>query len=242
MQIIRLLSILLAIIFVQGCATYTSEQEARAINLPELGSIIQTRGNFWYATSERVGTPEWGTPLVVDVQEVPFTKNTYGNYSAYMGKASRINGIAYVDSLPYKPKYLRLQLADKIAVVQQLNSTKNGPVRDYLATDHDYKVVTSLDITLTDALMPKFLSAAKVTLCENAQWGKHLLFIIDKKEERVPFSEIQVFDYSYASLCWGEDRYHNKRVETLLPGNNACPKGTYKKAAKVGSDKSYLKF
>jgi len=242
MQIIRLLSILLAFILMQACASYTSKQQARAINMPELGSIIQTQGSFWYATAEQVGAPHWRTPLEVQVLQLPFNKASYGTYSTYMAKASRINGIAYVDSLPYKPKYLRLQLQNKMGISVQLNEKTNANVLAYLENDTSYKLVTSLDITLPDAMLSQLLASQQVALHNDPEKGSYLLLMNGNQETELFFSEIQPFNYGYSTFCWGEDRYHNKRVENLLSGNKACPKGTHKKAAKVSSNKSYLKF
>ncbi|WP_411031575.1 hypothetical protein [Spongiimicrobium sp. 3-5] len=235
------LSVLIAILFL-GCASYKDQKQRNALSFPEIGSVISQKDVLWHKNTSQVGTPKWADPLTITVQELPFNIRSYGIYAKYMANAGKINSIAFVDSLPYKPKYLRLEIADKMELVDLLNSSENNNVRNYLATNSMHKLVTSWNITLPDALIAKLLSATQVTLCEDSRWGKHFLFTTGKQEERLPFSEIQVFDYETATFCWGEDRYHRKKIKALLPEGTNCPKGTFKKADKVESDKSYLKF
>lgn len=234
--------VLAVLVFAMACAPFKDRQQTDALTFPELGALIKTNGALWYTTAQQVGTPIWPQPLNIQVQQLPFNKLSYSRYAQYMANAGKINSIAYVDSLPYKPKYVRLQIADKIKLVHHLNDTENVAVRAYLENDDAYKIVTTWNITFRDELMPKFMEATKVTLCEDPKMGKHLLLTMGKQEERIPFSEIQVFGYEYASFCWGEDRYHRKKIETLLSGKERCPKGSHKKAAKVTADRSYLKF
>ncbi len=225
-----------------SCASHKAQYQEASLSFPELGSIVQTKGQLWYATAEQVGRPKWKRSLEVTVQELPFNKKSYTTYATYMAKASKMNGIPYRDSLPYKPKYLRLQLRNKIGLTTQLNHSDNSEVREFIKTDDAYKIVTRLDISVPDVLMPQFLGANQVVLKEGQQRGIHLVLINGKQETTVTFTEVQVFDYEFSSFCWGEDRYHHKRIETLLSGNEKCPKGTFKKAAKVTSDRAYLKF
>ena len=243
MQLLKnALSLLLLTLFLGSCASYKSKQQIAALTFPQLGGIIETKGELWFGTAEQIGALQWENPAQIMVQELPFNKASYANYANYMQTAGKINSIPYVDSLPYKPKYLRLQLVDKISLVQVLNAGENKNVRSYLENDDAFKIVTRWDITATDALMVQLLEADAVLMEENPQNKMQLVLIKDKKKQLVSQSELQVFDYDFSTFCWGEDRYHNKRIETLLTGNARCPKGTYKKAVKVTSDKSYLKF
>lgn len=225
-----------------ACGSYQSKQQAASLSVPELGGIVATKGSLWFATAEQIGAPLFEADVPVKVVQLPFNKNSYATYSAHMLRASKINGIAYVDSLPYKPKYVRLQLHDKIGLTEILNNTANKNVRSYLENDDAYKLVTLLDITLPDALLNQLVNADKVTLSQNEKGQQALLLTKNKEEQWVAFSEIEVFDHDFSTFCWGEDKYHNKLIKTILTSGENCPKGTFKKATKVRADKSYLKF
>jgi len=229
-------------VLVTACGTYKSEQQAAKLTFPELGSVVHTKGDLWYASSEQIGKPMWASPLALKVQQLPFNKTSYSTYGRYMANAGKINGVAYVDSLPYKPKYLRLQLVNKIGATAQLNMNENTNVRAYLENDDAYKLVTRIDITVTDAMMPQFLEANTVHMLEDGQQGKYFLLTTKGQETKISWADIQIFDYGLSSFCWGEDRYHNKQIEAILGENEKCPKGTYKKASKVKSEKSFIKI
>lgn len=232
----------LTAILVLGCSAYKQKQQTAALSIPELGSIVHTKGSLWYASADQIGKPEMEEALSVTVQQLPFTKVSYALYSNHMNRASKINGIAYVDSLPYKPKYLRLQLQDKIGLVQLLNGKENTNVRLYLENDDAYKIVTDWYLTLPDALLEQLKSAEKVTLVKDENGSSFLSVMQNGLQSDVSFSQVEVFDYKFSSFCWGEDRYHNKLIKAILASGENCPKGTFKKAAKVRPDKSYLKF
>lgn len=237
----RIGTFLLSIIFFSACGSYKSEQQAAKLSFPELGSLVHMKGKLWNANAEQIGKPVWNTPLEITAQQLPFNKKTYTTYASYMANASRINGIPYVDTLPYKPKYIRLQLLDKIGSTAQLNNKNNTHVREYLEDDAAYKLVTRIDITLPDEMIPQLLAANAIRMVENVNNGKHLILTTAGQESKISLSEIQIFDYGFSSFCWNEDRYHRKQIEAILPENEKCPKGTFKKASKVDADKSYLK-
>jgi hypothetical protein len=233
---------MLSALLFTACGSYKSKQQAAKLTFPELGSILHTKGEMWYASAEQIGKPIWDTPPEINAKQLPFNKKTYTTYARYMANAGRINGIPYVDSLPYKPKYIRLQLLDKISATAALNNKDNTNVREYLENDAAYKLVTRLDMTVPDAMMPELLGANNIRLVEDAQLGKHLVLTRGVEESKINLADVQIFDTGFSSFCWREDRYHRKQIEAILTENEKCPKGTFKKASKVESDKSYLKF
>lgn len=234
--------LLLIVLFIMSCGSYKSKQQAAKLTFPELGSLVHTKGELWYSNSEQIGKPFWDEPLHVTAQQLPFNKKTYTTYASYMANAGKINGVPYVDSLPYKPKYIRLQLLDKISATAALNNNTNTTVREYLENDAAYKMVTRIDITVPDDMMQEILGATKIRLIEDSKFGRHLVLTQGAQESKIGLVDVQIFDYGFSAFCWGEDRYHRKQIEAILGEHEKCPKGTFKKASKVASDKSYLKF
>ncbi|QLG46784.1 hypothetical protein [Costertonia aggregata] len=230
------------VVLFYSCGSFKAEQRTSALTFPELGSIIKKKGMLWYGTSEQVGIPLWSEPMTVNIRQLPFNPDSYNTYAKYMSSAGKINSIAYNDSLPYKPKYLRLELVDKIRLTRALNSEPNEAVLSYLANDADYKIVTRMDFTVPETVMPTFELADNVVLIQDKFNKVQLVLIANGKEELVNFNEIQIFDFEYSSFCWGEDRYHRKRIENIVSDGSKCPKGTFVKPSKVKADKSYLKF
>ncbi|WP_190808408.1 hypothetical protein [Flagellimonas sp. S3867] len=240
-QINKLILIVSGALLFWNCTTYKAQKQEAQLNFPELGTLIKTKGDLWYSAAEQIGVPDW-SELKVAVKQIPFNRQSYINYAKYMQQAAKINTISYNDSLPYKPKYLRLQLLDQLGLAQLLNQEKHDALRSYISNDDSYKFVTGLNITVPETEMPGFLQAEAIQLQKDKYNNIVLVVIHGEHEKQYFFSELQVFDYQYAHFCWGEDQYHNMIIENLVSEGQKCPKGTYLKASKVNGDKAYLKF
>nr|WP_299067278.1 hypothetical protein [uncultured Allomuricauda sp.] len=229
------------VLFLLGCSAYKAEKQESLLSFPELGTLIKTKGDMWYSAAEQIGVPNWSV-LKVDVKQLPFNRTSYYSYAKFMEQAGKINSVSYNDSLPYKPKYLRLQLLDRLGLTQLLNNEQHDDLRSYIANDDGYKLVTGLNITVPEVEMPGFLQAEALQLQKDAYDNIILVVINGEFEKHYFFSELHVFDYQYSNFCWGEDQYHNMIIENLISEDQKCPKGTYLKASKVNGDRSYLKF
>ena len=239
----QLILLLLFPVLLSSCAAYKSKLQVEAITFPELGSFSKVEGDFWFKSSEQIGTLAFEVPLLVSQQELPFNKVSYAKYTKYLANANRINSVAFTDSMPFKPKYIRLQLLDKITLTSLLNDKNNINIRGYLENDPNFKLITQIDVTTTDELRELF-SQAKTVLLKKAANNKQILFVQHSQGyKEIDFSHLEVFSYDYVSFCWGEDRYHSKIIKILAEGDSGCPSTTYKKASKVKSiEKSYLKL
>tara|TARA_R110000796_G_scaffold81456_2_gene179408 strand:- start:5356 stop:6090 length:735 start_codon:yes stop_codon:yes gene_type:complete len=234
---------LLSSTLVISCASYKSKLQTAAITFPELGSVVKKKGKLWYASSEQVGVLNFENPLLATAQVVPFDKSTFKKYAHAIESANRTTSIVYTDSMPNKPKYVRLQLLDKIGLTTLLNSADNTALRSYLENDPDYKLVTAITLTVADELQKRILEAEHILVQQDGA-GKLSIVLKNKQQtNELEGSHTEVFDYSYVSFCWGEDRYHTKIIKALVQDNKGCPNATYTKAAKVKSHSpSYLKL
>ncbi|WP_097045176.1 hypothetical protein [Flagellimonas pacifica] len=240
-QINKLMLIGIGVLLFWNCSTYKAQKQEALLNFPELGTLIKTKGGIWYNAAEQVGIPKWSV-LKVDVKQLPFNRSSYFSYAQYMQQAGKINSISYNDSLPYKPKYLRLELLDRLGFTNLLNNEAHDKLRAYISNDDGYKLVTGLNITVPETEMPGFLHAEAIQL-QKDEYGNIILVVINGEfEKRYFFSELHVFGYQYTNFCWGEDQYHNLIIENLISDGEKCPKGTHLNASKVNGDKAYLKF
>ncbi len=238
-----LIGLLLGLSFgFNGCATYKAKQQVAAVSFPELGSLVQVKDHMLYTSASPMGVPQWSTPLKVELAQLPFNKAVYSKYASFIQQSAGINSIVYIDSLPVKPKYLKISLTDHIALTQELNASENSHVCSYLENDPNYKLVTALLFTVPDAQIPALLEADFITLEQDALKEMKLVWHKDNQKKQIDMKSMEVFDYEYHSFCWGEDQFHNKKIQLLTQGNGKCPKGTEKKATKLKRDQSYLKL
>ncbi|MEN1784416.1 MAG: hypothetical protein AAGF77_04675 [Bacteroidota bacterium] len=224
-----------------ACSAYRAKKQEALLQYPDLGAIVKTQAEIGYRTVTQVGAAHWDQ-LQVTVQQLPFNPESYLAYAKAMQRAKKINTIPYQDSLPYGPKYVRLQLMDKIALTNRLNDKENTAVLTYLEKDPTLSVVTSLDVALTEEEISLFKAAQRLILTKDKQGNTVLEVAGATGQELYYFSELPIFRYGCATFCWGEDRYHRKRIENIAPEGTRCPKGTFAKPRKVKGDKKYVKL
>lgn len=232
---------LLVISLVAGCSSYKAKKQETQLQLPQLGTLVKTKGSILYETVEQIGSPDW-QDLKIEVQQLPFNNESYFTYAKYMHRAGKINSIAYNDTLRFKPKYIRLQLLDKVAYTKTLNKDSNAELRNYLSLDDQHRLVTTVDIAITETDVATFLKADGVLLEKDALDNMAITIVENNTSTRYFLKDLPVFNYGLSTFCWGEDRYHNMRIQNIVSEDFKCPKGTYLNISKIKSDKSYLKF
>ncbi|MEM8845738.1 MAG: hypothetical protein AAGD17_01435 [Bacteroidota bacterium] len=235
------LRLLLITGFIVSCSSYKNKKQESLLILPELGTVVQMQGDMLYEASEPTSLPSWPI-LRVEIQQMPFNSSSYTTYAKYKQRAAQINSVPYNDSLPYKPKFLRLTLPDKVKLTQLLNEDGHKALREYLVTDDAYKLVTQLDIAPTENELVNFLNAEAIQLERDNYGSQKLVLVNGEKRRSFFFSELQVFDYAHSTFCWGEDVYHNKKIKSLITDGSRCPKGTFMKPKKMDKVKPYLKL
>jgi len=224
-----------------GCNTYKAKRQEHKLQLPQLGTVVKAKGGVFYDAAAQIGVPNW-QKLKVTIQELPFNYESYTVYAKHMHRAGKINSIPYKDSLRYKPKYIRLQLQDKIGFAQLLNNDEHKTMRRYLSLDDDHRLVTTLDLALTEVEITEFQEVLAASL-EKDQF-ENLILVLERVGATRTYllKDLPVYNYGLSAFCWGEDQYHNMRIENLVAEDEKCPRGTYLKASKIQVDKSYLKF
>ena len=228
-------------LFIFSCASYQAKKQEALLAIPDLGTVVKVKGSMLYEASKQVGIPDWEV-LPVHLQEMPFNRSSYATYAKSVFRSGKINNVPYQDSLPYKPKYLRVQLLDKISLAQLFNGENGKALRDYLQTDKDHKLVTSLDLALSETDITFFLQAQALQLQKDEFGTIQLVVFNGNTEQRYYFSELEVFDYGYSSFCWGEDQFGNLKIANITPEGEKCPRGTFMKATKARAEKEYLKL
>lgn len=223
-----------------SCAPLRNLQDAK-LNAPILGAIGKENKSLISKNFQQIGQPTLARSVAISVQEIPFTKSTFKEYSVLKTQKGDQPNIVYVDSLSVKPKYLRLEIKDKIGLLAVLNDDGNSEVRSYLEKDADCRIVSSISLYIPTKESNGLAHAAEVFLGTNNNGSLQIELINGKERQMVILAEDEIFDYSVMGFCWGEDIYGNARLETLSD-KGGCPNGTEKSAQKLSDNRSYLKL
>ncbi len=232
--------VLLLAVVLYGCMPLKSVQNYQS-TIPSLGVIGKRNGSFITKGFQQVGFPKLTTPIALTATELPFSKNSFKEYQQLKTQRGEQVEVNYDDSLKVKPKYLRLQVLDKIALTAQLNQGVNTEVRSYLEKDAQCKIVSEIAVYTHPMLVDQLLHAKSIFLNTGITGELEIQFVNKKKKERFALSKRDIFSYGLMSFCWGEDVYGNAKVNTLSTNGN-CPEGTEKSAHKLADTKSYLKL
>ncbi len=204
--------------------------------------VIGKEKNFLMAKDfQHIGNPNLNGPVALSVRELPFSKSKYKDYRAMKARQGEKPTFDYVDSLPVKPRYLLVEIKDKIALTKALNATDNQTVRSYLAKDGDCKIVTGISLYLEPVPSSQLLASDNVFLVTDRNGQLRIEYSGNAKKQQLVLPVTEIFDYGTMGFCWGEDAYGHVRIETLNHNGN-CPGNTEKDPLKLETSKSYSKI
>jgi len=209
--------------------------------IPSIGTIGKEQKSLLNRNFEQIGKPNIKEGIGLSVREKQFTKSKFKSYFNYkVGKGEKLK-IAYSDSLKMKPKYMHLEISNKIALQSQLNEAHNDEVRSYLAHDEKIQIVSEISFISNSVIREKILKADALFLSESANGTLVMKILKANNSTLVNFANLEVFDYRLSGFCWKKNGYGKTRIETLN-GNGNCPEGMEKNPKKLEDTKSYIKL
>jgi len=223
-----------------SCAPLRNLQDAK-LDAPILGAIGKENKSIVNKNFQQIGQPTMVNPVAISVQEIPFSKSAFKEYRNHKTERGYKVDLVYVDSLPVKTKYLRLEIKDKIGLMAMLNNSTNEEVRSYLEKDKDCRIVSSISLYMPSIERDMLGHAPEVFLSTNNNGSLQIELVNGRERQLLSLPEDEIFDYGVMGFCWGEDIYGNARIETLND-RGGCPYRTEKSAQKLGDNKSYLKL
>ena len=212
--------------------------------MPTLGDLGKHSSSLIHSDFAKVGSPIFKQHIAVSVLEVPFTKSKYKKYADVELSKGKSPKFSYVDSIVEKPKYLTLEISDKIRVKEVLNTEENKSVQSYLKNDSDISLISRISLVLNEQEKNVLTAANAIYLVSNKNEGAVLEIIKGQDRSYLNISTLEVFDYEVSEFCWGETKYGKLKIEALKDKGEGCPRGTEKKARKLKNkrSKSYLKL
>ena len=176
--------------------------------------------------------PNFKQLIKIAVQQESFNKRTYKAFA-------KINS---TDSTMQKRQYLRLDIADKVAVINALNDKANTVVKDYLSINPKAQMITQLSIVFDEAKHSALIVAEEVFLETNGVKSFALgLYTAGKKTQTLTFNEGIIFDYELSGFCWQENNKRKIQIVDMVDGRS-CPRKTYNAARKAKKRINYYKF
>jgi len=237
----KITPILLWALLIFSCAPLQNIQEGKG-QIPVIGSIANEKKSLLGSEVHCIGKPHMIHALALSIREIPFTKSTYRTYQNRKIHNEEKGAVHYVDSLTVKPKYITLEISDRIALQTLLNHSDNSDVRSYLIKDEDYSVVSGITMVVNPELRRDFMASEALFLTETEHGVLGIALMNNKETVTIPLPKAGIFDYKLSGFCWGENRYGEKQIEAIVSYGDRCPEGTEKDAHKLNATKNYLKL
>ncbi len=234
--------VMLLALLLFSCSSFQNIGKGHDRFIPSIGSIGKEEKSLMAKNFQQVGNPHLEKGIPLSLREIQFDRSKFKAYADLKASQGTQPTVTFIDSLRVKPKYLCLQLSNKIALQLQLNADTNSNVRSYLSNDDNFKIVTQISFLDTHENSQQLLNADGLflTQCKDGLLGMELL----KNGKRIPFtmSTMEIFEYELSGFCWDTDRYGKEKIASISADGEKCPKGTEKDAHKLKETKSYLKL
>ena len=219
-----------------NCKTLSLDQESlsNTKQMVLLGSVGTDKSFLLESGFKPSAMPYYTEPIRVSVSKEPFTKTTYRAYKK--AKSAQVYGSTFqeADTLQRVSGYIKVSIADKLALLTVLNQEENITVKDYLGLDAGGNIVTSVSMALKQQDMEKLLKAESVFLIEPQPKNYALQLLQSNKEtEIIKFTQAVIFEYRTSNCCWQENRRHQLKLVDLVGPYDNCPNQSYRSAQRA---------
>lgn len=238
-------SLLLFLVIVTSCKTVVVNKQTQKIASAalELATIGKTKPNLQINAFEINAIPQLNQKIRVTAMVLPFNKTTFKAYVKAATLQGKKSTVKYVDSLPNKPIYVALKIADNITLLEELNSEHNVTVFNYLKTVPDANVITALSMVFDTSILNEISQAEELYL-SNVKYKKYDLELYKngKLHKTVELTTGTTFTYKLSSFCWGENNRHQPILVDIIDEHLNCNDNSYNSYQQVVKNKKTFKF
>ncbi len=237
--------LLLYLVVVTGCKTIYVNQEAQKTvqEHMSLGIIGEKNGFVLEQSYHHIGLPKYETPIKVQVTPISFNKLSFKAFEKAKQSQNTSIKIDYIDSLDIKPQFLKLDIADRVAVINSLNSQVNNDILLFLKNQNEAHMVTTLSVVFNNETMDILKNAEEVIL-EQAGVKNYVLKTYQDGlgQHTIHFKEGVAFAYKTSNACWQENDRRQLKIADIVSFGNKCPKDTYRIAKRAKKKVNYFKL
>ncbi|MDB9954028.1 hypothetical protein OAD49_00515 [Flavobacteriaceae bacterium] len=228
-----------------SCRTLSVQQERQiktTQNL-ELGTIGVHKNFMIEQDYNFTAFPQFQHPIKVHVTGVPFNKSKLKAFENAKSAQNKAIVVKYVDSVKLKPRFLKLEIADRVAVLKSLNSKENTDVFQFLQNKTNAHLISTISVVFEAEIAAK-LSTAQQVFLEHTGINNYVLKTYDNNKEQhsIHFSEGVVFGYQISNVCWKENKKRQLEIVDFVESDDRCPINTHRQAKKAKKKINYKNF
>lgn len=240
----RILTLIIFFIVV-GCKSISvdNETQIKTSQSIELGIIGEDKQFLLEEDYNSTAIPSFDTPVKVSVNVLEFNKSSYKTFSKANKKKSLPLFVNYIDSLESKPRFLKLELADRVVILNALNSKENNGIKDYILNKKDAHIISAISIAFDEEKIKSILDAEALFL----EQEPNKTFVLRAYKNNTilgsfKFNEGVVFAYQASNFCWQENNKYQLNIVDIVESTDKCPNSTYRSAKRAKKNIDYFKF
>ncbi len=212
-----------------------------AKNPVALGVIGLHEEDVYSSEFQVLAIPEYKKLVRVNSTSVDFNKMTFNTYL----KADKDNsqGIKYVDSLESKPRFLTLEILDRVGTIEELQKDYNVQTLTYLKSQKEAAIVTLVSLALPKVLIQEINNAEAIFLSDSSYKQYQISLVKEGKlYKTISFAETTIFAYELSFFCWGENDRKQIKMVDIIDEKTSCSKNAYRDAEKAKGKMNYFKL
>lgn len=229
----------------QSCKSISVAREShtKTVQSIELGIIGEDKVFVLEEDYNNTAIPVFAQPVKISISVQDFNTSSFKAFSEANSTKVQPLSIRYTDSLASKPKFLKLEIADRVAILEALNSKDNASVTNYLGNKKDAHIISAVSMALSDSEMKSLLEADAVFLEQDGN-KRHVVKAYKNNQvlSSFVFSDGVVFAYQASNFCWQEDDKYQLTIVDIVESSDKCPNGTYRNTKRAKKNVDYFKF
>lgn len=199
----------------------------------ELGVVGEQKRSIQKTAYRVFGIPKYKTKIKVAAVIQSFDKTTYNRYVKSIQQTSNANTVTYIDSIAEKPKFIELQIMDKVGVISALNN-ENSEIYKYIKSNYTSSLVSKVRVVVTSLNFEKIKQANAFYLQTLQGKEQYLMMYKDGKfVDKLNLYGMVTFGYELSSFCWELTERKKLKISALLNEGQNCNENTNRNPNKL---------
>ncbi len=241
---IRLITFLACFSFCvfSSCTTYERILATPQSTPLELGMVGNLDATLTTKEFQTLGIPKLGEKIRLTPVFKTFNGLDYKAYKKLRRQRAFDFEIHYVDSLPNKPQYVRLELQDQSGFLEAVNADENAELKQQILMNSNPDLITRIDWVLSERDLERVKAADAVFLGQNYQSIPRIIISKNNQLSEVLFSEGLILSYEISQFCWGLDNRNEPKLMAIVKSGKPCSDDLRHDGTKLKKEKNLFSY
>lgn len=236
------ITLIILIATLVSCSTYERILATPQSTPLELGMIGDLDATVTSKEFQTMGIPQLDGKIRLTPVFKSFNDLDYNAYKKLRKQEALDFKVRYIDSLPNKPQYVRLELQDRVGFLTELNAEKNSELKEQILTNTEADIITRIDWVVSEMAIERIKAADAVFLGQNYQHIPRIIISKNNQLTEMLFSEGLVLSYEVSQFCWGLDSRNEPKLMAIVENGKPCAGALKHNGNKLKKEKNLFSY